>query len=67
MTDGKNVKLGTVTGTKIGSSTSEKLGFFNKTPVSQRGAIASPAANSSSLKTAVDAIRQALIDLGLTA
>jgi hypothetical protein len=31
--DGGNIKLGTTTGTKIGTSTSQKLGFFNATPV----------------------------------
>lgn len=33
--DGQNVALGTTTGTKIGTSTSQKLGFWNATPVVQ--------------------------------
>lgn len=33
--EAKNIIVGTTTGTKIGTSTSQKLGFFNKTPVVQ--------------------------------
>lgn len=33
--DGGNVAVGTTTGTKIGTSASQKLGFFNATPVVQ--------------------------------
>lgn len=33
--DGANFVLGTVTGTKIGTATSQKLGFYNATPVTQ--------------------------------
>lgn len=33
--DGRNVQTGLTTGTKIGTSTSQKLGFWNKTPVDQ--------------------------------
>ncbi len=36
MTDGANIILGTTTGTKIGTATSQKLGFFNATPVIQQ-------------------------------
>ena len=35
VTDGNNIAIGTTTGTKIGSSTSQKLGFWNKTPITQ--------------------------------
>ena len=31
--DGANVALGSTTGTKIGTATTEKLGFFNATPI----------------------------------
>lgn len=34
--DAKNIILNTTTGTKIGTSTSQKLGFFNATPVVQQ-------------------------------
>lgn len=33
--DGSNVALGTTTGTKIGTAVSQKLGFYNATPVVQ--------------------------------
>lgn len=35
MTEGKNILIGTTTGTKIGHSTSSKIGFWNKTPIVQ--------------------------------
>ncbi len=35
MTDGANVVLGSTTGTKIGTATTQKLGFYNATPVVQ--------------------------------
>jgi hypothetical protein len=34
--DGGNVAVGTTTGTQIGTSTSQKLGFYGKTPVVQQ-------------------------------
>lgn len=36
--EGKNIAFGTTTGTKIGTATSQKLGFFNATPVVQPSA-----------------------------
>lgn len=33
--DGKNVSLNTTTGTKFGTSTSQKLGFWNTSPIAQ--------------------------------
>jgi len=36
--DGYNIILGSTTGTKIGTATTQKLGFFNATPVVQRSA-----------------------------
>jgi hypothetical protein len=49
-----NVKLDTTTGTKIGTGTTQKLGFWNVTPVVQPGAIANitSSATSGSLPTA---------------
>ena len=35
ITEAKDVTLGTTTGTKIGTATTEKLGFYNATPVVQ--------------------------------
>jgi hypothetical protein len=65
--DARNIALNTATGTKIGTATTQKLGFFNATPVVQQSAITSPTADVTSLKTAVDAIRTRLTALGLTA
>ena len=65
--DGRNVQVGITTGTKIGTATTQKIGFFNKTPVAQQAAISSPSADVASLKTAVDALITELQNLGLTA
>lgn len=62
--EGKNVILGTTTGTKIGTSTSQKLGFYNATPVVQQ---AYTAISDPPTQTEVTAIRDALINLGLMA
>ena len=40
VSDGGNVVLGTTTGTKIGTATTQKLGFYNATPVVQPTAVA---------------------------
>lgn len=37
--DGRNISFGGGTGTKLGTSTSQKIGFFNKAPVSQQADI----------------------------
>ena len=34
--DGRNIQLGVATGSKIGTATTQKMGFFNKTPVVQQ-------------------------------
>lgn len=68
--NGKNVKLGLRTGTKIGTATNQKLGFFNKTPIIQVSAISAPSGGAtidSEARTAINSIRTALTNLGLTA
>jgi parallel beta-helix repeat protein len=67
LTDAINIELGTTTGTKIGTATTQKIAFHNATPVVQASFIASPAADVTELKTAVDAIRTLLSDKGLMA
>jgi len=67
MLDGKNIQVGLTTGTKIGTAITQKLSVYGVTPVVQAGAISSPSADVASLKTAVDAIRTALINFGITA
>lgn len=37
--DGRNIQLGKTTGTKIGTETAQKIGFFNTTPVDQPAAL----------------------------
>ncbi len=62
--DARNFQLGRGTGTKIGTATDQKVGFFGTTPVIQAGAIG----NSSGTDAArIDAIRTVLKNLGLTA
>jgi len=55
------------TGLKIGGATTQMLGFYNATPVVRQTAPASAAsnANTTTLATAVNSIRTALINLGL--
>lgn len=59
LTDGENIVLDTTTGTKIGTATTQKLGFFNATPVTQR-----LKANYNNWAAFTDII-DALVDLGL--
>ncbi len=63
LADGANVALGTTTGTKIGTATSQKLGFFNATPVVQQTGGAATASGTygateqGMLQKAYDALR----------
>ena len=69
ISDGRNIQLGQTTGTKIGTATTQKLGFFNKTPIVQVTAIAAPTGGTpdAEARTAINSIRTALTNLGLTA
>lgn len=68
MADAKDILVGTTTGTKIGTATTQKLGFFNATPVTQRAANADTSgATLSALETEVNELKQALRDLGFIA
>lgn len=52
ITDARNIILGTTTGTKIGTGTDQKIGFYNATPVAQQTTAVSAAsftANSSGI------------------
>ena len=51
LADAGNIQVGTTTGTKIGTATTQKLGFYNATPVVQPAAVANAT-------TAVDVITQ---------
>lgn len=75
MFDGRNIQLGVNTGTKIGTATTQKIGLYGKTPVVQASAIGAPTTPSaayaqSEAQSAVDAInsiRTALTNIGITA
>ena len=51
LADAGNITVGTTTGTKIGTATTQKLGFYNATPVVQPAAVANAT-------TAIDVITQ---------
>lgn len=53
LSESANIVLGTTTGTKIGTATTQKLGFFNATPIVQPAAV-----------TTVQGIADRLTDLG---
>lgn len=66
----KDIVLPTVTGTKLGTSTSQLLGFWNKTPVAQPSHIADPsggATQDTEARTAIGAILDLLEGIGLMA
>lgn len=67
--DGTTINLGTTTGTKIGTATTQKLAFYNSTPVVQRsGAAQNTLATNASLGQAValiNELRLSLVNLGL--
>ncbi|MBR1146675.1 hypothetical protein [Bradyrhizobium sp. AUGA SZCCT0431] len=70
-----DVELGTDRGTKIGTKTIQKLGFYGKTPVVRQSAVTAPSGGGTSDTDAIDIsarvaigqIKTALTNLGLTA
>ena len=65
MFDGKNIQLAKGTGTKIGTETTQKLGFFDAIPVDQPDIVNDPAAEVGSLAVRVAEIIDRLQELGL--
>jgi hypothetical protein len=67
----KDLVTDTTTGTKIGTSTSQKIGFFNATPVDQPATVADPSGVTTDedveARTAINAIIDRLQELGLIA
>ena len=53
--DGRSIQCGVTTGTRIGTTTTEKIGFYAKIPVAQQTGVAVSAAG----------IHAALVNLGL--
>jgi hypothetical protein len=68
MTDAKDIAVGTTTGTKIGTATTQKIGFWNKTPVVQPAANADTSgATLTALETEVNELKALLRSIGLMA
>lgn len=65
--NGRNILCGNGLGTKIGTASTQKMALWGATPVVQASAIGSPSATLADLKTAVDAIRVAIKNAGITA
>jgi hypothetical protein len=66
VSDGGNVVLGTITGTKIGTGTTQKLGFYNATPVVQPTAVAD-ATDAATVITQLNDLLAKLRTLGIIA
>lgn len=64
--DANDIAVGTTTGTKIGTATTQKLGFFDKTPVVQPTAVAD-ATDAATAITQLNALLARMRDLGLIA
>ena len=64
--DATDIALATGTGTKIGTATTQKLGFFNATPVVQPTAVAD-ATDAASVITQLNALLTRMRNLGLIA
>lgn len=70
LAEGLNIIAGTTTGTKIGTAVAQKLALWGATPVTQRSFIAAPtggAVADTEARTAINEIRQVLIDVGIKA
>jgi hypothetical protein len=67
--DGRNIQLGRANGTSIGTSADQKLSVYGETPIVQQGAISAPTGGltvDSEARTAINSIRQALTNFGIT-
>jgi hypothetical protein len=64
--DALNIAVGTTTGTKIGTATTQKLAFWNATPVVQPTAVAD-ATDAASVITQLNALLTRMRNLGLIA
>jgi hypothetical protein len=62
----RNIVTDTTTGTKIGTATTQKIGFFNATPVVQQGAVAD-ATDAATAITQLNDLLAAMRTLGLIA
>ena len=70
MTDATDIVLGSTVGTKIGTATTQLLGFYNKAPVDQPSLVSDPSGGlviDAEARTAIIAIKAVLQELGLMA
>ena len=68
--DGRDIQLALGRGTKIGTSTSQKLGFWNVTPVDQPATVADPSGGvtvDAEARTAIIAVIDRLQESGMIA
>jgi hypothetical protein len=65
--DGVNIALGTSTGTQIGTSSSQKLGFFGATPITRptMGAATAGGTYTATEQAMLQAVYNAVRNLGL--
>jgi hypothetical protein len=66
LADAQDIAVGTTTGTKIGTATTQKIGFFNATPVVQQAAVAD-ATDAASTQARLNDLLARLRTLGLIA
>jgi hypothetical protein len=66
LADAGNITVGTTTGTKIGTATTQKLGFYNATPVVQPAAVAN-ATDAATVITQLNDLLAKLRTLGIIA
>lgn len=70
MFNGRNIKVGKGTGTKIGTSASEKLAFFGKTPIVQPTVYTAPVGGTTidaECRAATNELATIIDNLGLKA
>ena len=68
--DARNIQLGRTTGTKFGTATDQKVGFYGTIPVDQPAAVSDPSGGGTQdaeARTAINAIIDRLQELGLIA
>ena len=68
--DGRNIQIALGVGTKIGTAAAQKLSVYGVVPVIQAGAISAPTGGATvdqPARDAINSIRTALINFGITA
>ncbi len=68
--DGRNIMVGTTTGSKYGTETTQKIGFLGKTPVSRQATISDPSGGTTQdaeARTAINSLIDVLQAFGFIA